>query len=181
MFCAEDRTVRIVLQHDEFRSPEHDDLRFGRQQHAHGAAQALGPCVDRSKGRFRPIQRAHPRPSLLHPGGMPGSNEPWKSSPSCADYPARSAQRTVSSLTVCSATCGSTCSTSAVGNHHHQAARLSNAPAGSPSPTAIAWTFSSKADGWPGLSLSSINAASEPRRLLATSSATHRVLSASSV
>ena len=64
MFCAEDRTVRIVVQHDEFRPPEHDDLRLGRQQHAHGAAQALRPCVDRSERRCRPIQRAHPRAHL---------------------------------------------------------------------------------------------------------------------
>ena len=64
MLCAEDRTVRIVVEHDEFRAPEHDDLRFGGQQHAHGAAQALRRGVDRSEWRRRPIESAHPRAHL---------------------------------------------------------------------------------------------------------------------
>ena len=52
MLRAEDRTVGVVVEDDEFRAPEQDDLRLGRQQHAHRAAQALRPVVTGPSGVF---------------------------------------------------------------------------------------------------------------------------------
>ena len=64
MFRAEDRTVRVVVEHREFRTPEHDDLRLGREQHAHRAAEALRPRVSGTERRLPPVQVAHPSAHL---------------------------------------------------------------------------------------------------------------------
>ena len=48
MLGAEDGTVRVVVEDGEFRTPEEDDLGLRREQHAHGAAQALRPRVGRA-------------------------------------------------------------------------------------------------------------------------------------
>src|SRR6185436_3402809 len=55
----EDRTVGIVVEDDEFRTPEQDDLRLGWEQHAHRAVKALGPGVDGPERRLRPVHVAH--------------------------------------------------------------------------------------------------------------------------
>ena len=61
MLGTEDGTVRIVIKDGEFRTPEEDDLGPGREQHTHGAAQALRPQVGRPERGLRPVEAAHAR------------------------------------------------------------------------------------------------------------------------
>jgi hypothetical protein len=68
MLGAEDGTIGVVVETDELRSPEQNDLRLRRQQHADGAAQALRPGLDGAEGRTRPVEGAHPLPHLAAPG-----------------------------------------------------------------------------------------------------------------
>jgi hypothetical protein len=61
MFGSEDSAVGIVIEDCELGTPKEDDLRFGREQHAHGAAKALWPRVHWPKWRLQPIHGAHAR------------------------------------------------------------------------------------------------------------------------
>src|SRR6185436_17336757 len=61
MLGAEHRAIGIVVKHGKVAPPERDDLRFGREQHAHRASEALWPALDRPQRRGRPVHRAHPR------------------------------------------------------------------------------------------------------------------------
>jgi hypothetical protein len=55
MLRAEHRTIGVVVENGEFGTPENDDLRLRRQQHAHDAAQALRPGLHCAERRGRPV------------------------------------------------------------------------------------------------------------------------------
>src|SRR5581483_4291803 len=61
MLDAEDGPVGVVVEDGEIRTPEEADLRFGRQQHADGAAQALRPLAWGAERRPCPVHGAHVR------------------------------------------------------------------------------------------------------------------------
>src|SRR5262249_57671118 len=60
MLRPEDRSVGVVVEDDELRAPEEDDLGLGRQQRAEGAAEALRPGVKGAERRPRPVEAADP-------------------------------------------------------------------------------------------------------------------------
>ncbi len=64
MLRAEHGCIGVVVDRDELRTPEKDDLRPGRQQDADGAPQALRPGLHGAEGGRRPVvladEVAHP-------------------------------------------------------------------------------------------------------------------------
>ena len=58
MLGAEHRAIGVVVDRNELRSPEENDLRLRRQQDADRAAQALRPALDGAERRVRPLFRA---------------------------------------------------------------------------------------------------------------------------
>src|SRR3954468_24910592 len=57
VLSPEHRTISVVVDRNELRSPEQNDLCLRRQQDADRAAQALRPALDRAERRARPVFR----------------------------------------------------------------------------------------------------------------------------
>ena len=68
MLGPEDRAIGVIVKDGELGSPEQNNLRFRRQQHADNAAQALWPRLDRPERSFRPIEAPHQGPQFTAAG-----------------------------------------------------------------------------------------------------------------
>src|SRR6185503_20479500 len=55
MLGAEHRAIGVVVDRNQLRTPEQDDLRLGRQQNTDRAAQALRPALNRAERCGRPL------------------------------------------------------------------------------------------------------------------------------
>jgi hypothetical protein len=64
VLASEHGPVRVVVEDRELRPPEQDDLRLGRQHHADGAVETLGPGRGRPQRGRLPIQLAQTPPHL---------------------------------------------------------------------------------------------------------------------
>src|ERR1700730_1135214 len=59
MLGAEHRTIGVVVENGEFESPEQDDLRLRREEHAERASKTLRPRVRGAERTIRPVHLAH--------------------------------------------------------------------------------------------------------------------------
>ena len=89
MLRAEDGTVGVVVEDDELRAPEQDDLGLRRQQHAERAAQTLRPGVRIAGRRLRPIEGAHARTHFAAAGEERQRRQGPKRRLACSSRPSK--------------------------------------------------------------------------------------------
>jgi hypothetical protein len=65
---ADARRVGVIVERDEIRAPEQDDLGLRGQHHADRRLQGLGPSAGRTERRDRPVEGAHHRTQLASVG-----------------------------------------------------------------------------------------------------------------
>src|SRR5271170_6309547 len=61
MFLTKSAAVRIVVEHDQFRSPPDDQVESGTDADAGGDFETRRPVLERSEGTISPVFRAHER------------------------------------------------------------------------------------------------------------------------